>query len=195
MIRRSTLAVLVVFILAVAALLLLQNSPNSPLSPASTPMSTTAPSLLSGWNSQDISTLIYKQSTGGEIRLTRGLDGNWVYANEGPAPQGTVEQLTSEIVAIRMSVQISDGQNLKDFLLDNPTQAITLQSVDGKTTTIQIGGLTPTQSGYYVMVDQNAPAVVGKESLETVLQLFDEAKPIPPTSEDGAVDPTVTPNP
>jgi hypothetical protein len=122
-------------------------------------------------------------------------NGTWTYGNEGPVPQGKVEQLISEILAMRTLAQMQDGLNLKDLLLEAPTRVITLQTANGKTATIQIGGLTPTQSGYYVKVDQNAPVIVGKDALETVLKLLDESKPATPTPEAGAADPTVTPKP
>lgn len=195
MIRRSTLAILVIFILAVVALLLLQNAPNSPLSPTATPASTTAPALLAGVNPQDINLLVYKQPTGVETRLTRGADGSWLYAEAGAVAHGKVEQLIAELLAARTILQMPLDQNLKDIQLETPPQSITFQMVGGKTTIIQIGGVTPTQSGYYVKVDQNAPAVIDKAALETMFQLFNESKPAVPTPGTGTVEPTITPKP
>jgi hypothetical protein len=195
MMRRSTLAILVIFILAVVALLLLQNAPNSPLSPTATPVSTTAPALLAGVNPQDINLLVYKQPTGVETRLTRGPDGSWQYGEAGAVAPGKVEQLIAELLATRTILQMPLGQNLKDILLENPTQSITFQTAGGKTTIIQIGGLTPTQSGYYVKVDQNAAAVIEKAALETMFQLFNESKPATPTPGPGTAEPTITPKP
>jgi hypothetical protein len=193
--RKSTFVVLVIFILAVGALLFLQNSPNSFWAPTATPMATTAPVLLSGINIQDITMIIYKPSAGAETRLTRGTDGNWLTAESGDVPQGIAEQLLAELLATRIIVQMPIGLNLKDLLLDNPSQTITIQSTGGKSSIVYIGGLTPTQSGYYVKVDQTAAAVVDKSALDTILQLFSEAKPATATPAAAVLGPTATPKP
>ena len=193
--RKSTFVVLVIFILAVGALLFLQNSPNSFLSPTATPMATSAPVLLSGINIQDITTLIYKPSAGAETRLTRGTDGNWLTSEAGAVPSGKSEQLIAELLATRIIVQMPINLNLKDLLLDPPPQTITIQSIGGKTSIIYIGGLTPTQSGYYVKVDQNAAAVVDKSALDTIIQLFSEAKTATATPAAAVPGLTATPKP
>jgi hypothetical protein len=173
MIRRSTLVVFVLFVIALAALLVLQRTPNSPLKPASTALPTTMPNMILGWKSADVSVLAKKGADGQEKRLTRNSDGSWTYGTltiEG----GKVEQLLSELLAARIITQLSPDISLKDMLLEAPSQVLTLQSSDGRNLTVQVGSVTPTQSGYYVRVDNNQAVVVNKSSLDAVLQLFDE---------------------
>lgn len=180
MIRRSTLVVFVLFVIALAALLVLQRAPNSPLKPASTPLPTGMPNMILGWKSADVSVLTGKSVDGKEKRLTRNSDGSWAYGAltiEG----GKVEQLLSELLAARIVAQMPSDLSLKDMLLEAPTQVMTLQSSDGRSLNVQIGSITPTQSGYYVRVDNNQAVVVGKSSLDAVLQLFDEVGQPTPT--------------
>jgi hypothetical protein len=73
-----------------------------------------------------------------------------------------------------------------DYSLDslglvNTGTVILLKSADGKTMQVTVGIVTPTGSGYYVQLDENAPVVVGKPALDAVIQLFDEAIPETPT--------------
>jgi len=174
MIRRSTLVVFVVFVIALAALLILQRVPNSPLNPAATPLPTSMPNLISGWKSTDVASITQKSSDGKEKHLTRNQDGSWAYGAvtiEG----GKIEQPLSEILAARILTVMPANLSLKDMLLDVPAQVITLQSSDGRNLSVQIGSITPTQSGYYVRVDNGQVSVVSKSSLDAVLQLLDEA--------------------
>jgi len=183
MVRKSTIIVVALFALAVTALLLLQNNPNSPLQPTATAVSTTAPSLLSGWDPNEVAQVEYRQADGSVIRLARSANGAWQYGDLGPAPQGKVEQMLAEMLAMRVISQLPATINLRDFLLDNPQQTITIKSAAGRTAIIRIGSMTATQSGYYIKVDENAAVVVGQSSLEIVLDLIKNAQPVTPTPE------------
>ena len=179
MIRKSTLVVFLVFLVALAALLYLQRAPDSPLKPAETPLATSMPNLITGLKGADISVVVQKSADGKEKRLTRNQDGSWTFASltiEG----GKLEQPLSELLAARILSQMPPDLSLKDMLLEVPAQVITLQSLDGRSLSLQIGSMTPTQSGYYARVDNNPVVVVSKDSIDAVLQLLDEAvKPTP----------------
>jgi hypothetical protein len=180
MIRRSTLVVFVLFVIALAALIVLQRAPNSPLKPATTPLPTALPNMILGWKSADVSVFTAKSADGKEKSLTRNSDGSWAYGAltiEG----GEVEQLLSELLATHIIAQMPVDLSLKDMLLETPAQVITLQSSDGRSLKIQIGSITPTQSGYYIRIDNNQAVVVNKGSLDTVLQLLDEVGQPTPT--------------
>lgn len=200
MIRRSTLIVLGVFVVALAALFLLQSMPNSPLSPASTPPATPQPNLVTGWKESDITVLVNNQATGNEIRLEKKSDGSWTTANGAKIDAGVAGQITSEILAIRVVNTLPLETTLASLKLDNPVQKIIIQGAGGKTATLSIGSVTPTQSGYYVKVDNNAPVIVNKDAVDTLLQLFEQAiaptpTPTLDTTTPAAVTPTPTPTP
>jgi hypothetical protein len=179
MIRRSTLVVLGVFIVAVAALLILQRVPNSPIKPAQTPTATTMPKLLSGWNEKDIIEVVLTRAVGGKTDLVKNPDGSWINKQAGPVPTGISEQLLSELLATNIMTELPLDTSLKDLFLENPGQTMVLTSQDGRKATIRVGGVTPTQSGYYVKVNDDAPVIVGKTTLEGIFSLFDQALPAP----------------
>ena len=191
MIRRSTLVAVVLFVIAVVALLVLQKLPSNPLQPSPTPAATSMPTLITGWQVQDVSGLSLKSPGGSEIGLTKNADNSWTRAQMGTVPAGKVEQLVSELIAVRVILQLPAGQNLTDLGLQSPVDTI---QISGKnhTTILQIGGVTPTQSGYYVKVDTNPAAVVDKSAFDTILQLFSDAAPATPTP---PVSPTTTASP
>ena len=174
MIRKSTLAVVLLFGIALAALLILKQVPNSPLSPTPTILATSSPNLVTGWKTSDVSQLTYKATAGKEQNFTRNSDGSWTDGKltiEG----GKLEQILSELLAARVVAQMPADISLKDIQLDNPVQIVILHSADGRSAAINFGGSTPTQSGYYVRVDNGAAVILSKDTLDTVLQLLDEA--------------------
>ena len=180
MIRRSTLVVIVLFVIAAVALFVLQKMPSNPLGPTPTPVVTSMPNLITGWQAQDAVAVTLNGTNRAEIRLTKNSDNSWTRANLGPVPQGKVEQLLSEILAIRILLPLPAGQNLADLGLQSPIATISITGT-GRTATIQIGASTATQSGYYVKTDNNSTAVVDKGSIDTILQLFIDAAPPTPT--------------
>ncbi len=180
MIRRSTLVVLVVFVIALAALLAIQRMPNSPLSPTATVLPTSTANLIAGWKSADVAKIILKSSTAQETTLTRNNDGSWT-DGKSTIQGGKIEQMLSELLAARIADQMPAELSLKDMVLDVPTQALTLQAKDGHSVLVQIGSTTPTQSGYYVRVDTNQAVTVYKSTIDTILQLLQEATQPTPT--------------
>lgn len=177
MIRRSTAVVVVVFLLALGALLFLRQNPSLLQSATPTPQATPFSKLLTEWKEADISQAVLQRSVGGTTTLTRNPDGSWTNAAAGTVAPGKVEQLLSELLATNILVQMSADTKLEDLKLVTPGQIIVLRDNTGRQTTIKVGGMTPTESGYYVMMDEDTPVVVSKYAIEAVLKLFDEALP------------------
>jgi hypothetical protein len=136
--------------------------------------------LISGWQLKDVASISLKRTDGTVIGLTRNADNSWTRSQLGLVPQGKVEQLLSEIMAVRILLQLPAGQNLTDLGLQTPIATIEIAGT-GRSTAIQIGALTPTQGGFYVKVDNSAAVVVDKGSFDTILQLFNDAAPATPT--------------
>jgi hypothetical protein len=188
MIRRSTLVVIVLFIIAVAALLVFQKMPTNPLKPTATPAATSMPTLITGWQTQEVTGLTLKRSDASAIVLTKNSDNTWTRAQMGSLTQGKVEQILSEILAVRMMTQLPTGQNLADLGLQSPVASIEI-SGNSRKAIIQIGAVTATQSGFYVKVDEGQAVIVDKGAVDTILQLFGDAVPATPTP---PASPTVT---
>jgi hypothetical protein len=177
MIKRSTAVVVALFVIALIALLLVQRNPGILQSATPTPIATELSKLLPDWKDMDITEAILNRAIGGETALTRNSDGSWNNTTAGIVPPGKVEQMLSELLATNILVVLPADTPLEDLNLVNPGQIIMISAADNRKTIIRVGGLTPTQSGYYVKVDDLAPVVVSKYAVEAVLQLFDEALP------------------
>lgn len=61
-----------------------------------------------------------------------------------------LQEYTSKLIAID---KVDSNNNLKDFGLDKPTSTVTITFTDKSVTTIQVGNVTPDESGYYVTTD------------------------------------------
>jgi len=179
MIRRSTIVVVALFAIALLALLLILRNPDAIQTSTPTPMATAMAKLLPDWQNQEVIEAVLQRSIGGETVLVRNSDGSWMNTAAGIVAPGKVEQLLSEILATNILIEIPAELSLEDLNLSTPGQSITLKTAEGKQTTILVGGMTPTQSGYYVKVDNQAPVAVSKYAVEAVLTLFDEALPAP----------------
>ena len=171
------MVVVALFVIALIALLLVQRNPGLLPTATPTPAATAVADLLTGWSDQDVVEAVLIRAIGGTTTLTRSSDGAWTNAAAGIVAPGKVEQLLSELLATKILVELPSNYSLEDLQLAVPAQTITLRASDDRQTTIQIGGLTPTQSGYYVKVDDHAPVAVSKYAVEAVLTLFDEALP------------------
>jgi hypothetical protein len=177
MVKRSTWVVVGLFGIALIALLVIQRNPGLIPSATPTPAATPEASLLTGWSGQDVIETSLVRAIGGTTILTRGSDGAWTNTDAGIVPPGQVEQLLSELLAAKTLVELPSNYSLEDLHLVTPAQTITLRASDDRQTTIKVGGLTPTQSGYYVKVDDRAPVVVSKNAIEAVFTQFDQALP------------------
>ena len=67
-----------------------------------------------------------------------------------PDMSNQLQEYTAKLIAID---QVDSDNNLKDFGLDKPTATATITFTDKSTTTIQVGNVTPDESGYYVTTD------------------------------------------
>lgn len=177
MIKRSTIVVVVLFAVALIALLLIQRNPEVLQTATPTPAATAMARLLPDWSEQDVQEIILNQATGGEIALAKAADGAWSNPVTGLVEPGKVEQLLSELLATRVLVELPADYDLESLQLANPAQSILLRAADGRQTTLLVGGMTPTQSGYYVRIDDGAPVAVSKYAVEAVLELFTQTLP------------------
>jgi hypothetical protein len=183
MIRRSTWVVFGVFVVVAAVAIWLLKSPTSPMpSGAQTPSPTNTPKLINGWDTETVVSLELDRPTAEAVRLVVGQDKSWINETKpGSIAPGKVDQLLAELFAAETLAKLPADYSLDSLGLVNTGTVILLKSADGKTMQVTVGIVTPTGSGYYVQLDENAPVVVGKPDLDAVIQLFDEAIPETPT--------------
>lgn len=205
MIRKGTWIVLVFFIVLLGAAIFLNRTPGGLTfaQPTETISPTAIPRLLADWQADEIVYIEMKGQTqssadsavsgaAGTVSLTKEEDGNWTIGpnNNEEARLGTVENLLSQLTTVRILSALDTSLPLDTAGLVEPRTVITLRSSNNRQTEIRVGGTTPTNSGYYVQLDSNAPVVVSTSSMDAILSLFDPAQLSEPTPMPGT---TATP--
>ncbi len=175
MIRRSTWIVFGIFIVVALTAIFLMKSPSSPLpvNGISTPSVTPAPRVIEGWDESMVASLALENSDGFGQQITRNSDGSWTNVSQQmPVEAGKVEQIISELLALRVLTVMPADYSLDALELTSPTKRIIFTSQEGKKVDFIIGKLTPTGNGYYVRIDNLSPVVVSNYAVDGVTQLF-----------------------
>ena len=175
MIRRSTLILLVLFVALAAAAILWQRSEDkkSPAEGTATPGS----QLLFNFKG-NISGLRLERTNGGVLDLGRDAQGAWtlVYP-EVEAPEVTdvaaVEGAVSQLLSAPVVSTLEEGPSMEDAGLATPAYRLLINLDDGSQEVMNIGNVTPTGNGYYVLVSGQGMSIASKYSLETLLKLVD----------------------
>jgi len=172
MIRKATWIMLAVFVLLFAVTIVLQSNPTLLRNgDEPTPSPTSQALMVEGWQSNDIAWIELKDHQGNILRVIQGATGGWLLDSEDgvSANSGLVEEVRSQIAAVRTQVNLEPDFALEAVGLNEPAQTLTIRSLNGREAVIHIGQSTPTGSGYYVQVDNKAPAVVSKFSIDDIL--------------------------
>ncbi len=117
------------------------------------------------------SSIEVKPAEGNATRIVRNGDNIWVMELplETEADQGLSEAAATQISALQ-EVSTVEG-DLEIFGLANPAYLITVKFASGKEHTLEVGDMTPSNSGFYVRVDKGRIVVAGLNGLDAILQL------------------------
>ena len=148
-------------------------------------------------------TSIRIESKSGEIvEVARGEDNAWALTQpvEAKADQGAAEAAASQVTAMRILDTVPD-LDPGIIGLESPEYVLTLKFTSGGERTVDIGVITPTESGYYVR-DADKIVIVGRSAIDALLELLANPPYLEtPTSAPGAPEEgaaaseTVTPQP
>lgn len=181
MVRKPTWILLGLFAVLLAGVFYLQKNP-LPEPASKTPSPTAAPRLLEGWAAGDIVFMEMKDSQGKDIQLTQNADGaSWTLGPDSKqkVESGLVEEIRSQVVEFRAVTTLPAGYQLEPIGLQTPKRSLALRNKQGKQAELRIGAATPTGDGYYVQVDNQAPVVLSKNTIDGTLDLFNNALPTP----------------
>src|SRR5687767_9045661 len=144
-------------------------------------------------------TSIHIESKSGDtVEVTRDAENAWVMTQpiEGKADQASAEAAASQVATMQIVDTVPDVD--PDIVgLTDPEYTLTIQFTSGVERKAEIGVITPTESGYYVLNADGETVIVSKSSLDALLGLL--ANPpyletaLPPTPETGGE--TATPMP
>jgi len=120
-----------------------------------------------------VSSIEVKPAEGESVKIARNAENAWavILPTEAEANQGLAESAATQITALPINSQIEDGKSPEIFGLKDPAYVITVEFKDGKTRTLEVGDVTPTNSGYYVRVDQDRMYITDLSGIEALLQL------------------------
>lgn len=202
MVRKQTWILLVIFALLLGVVFYLQKNP-LPKSSSATPSATPEKLMIPDLSSSDIVWVELKDNDkGSDLQVSQDAPGTWTLGPDKklPVQAGTAEQLRSDITAIKVITTVPLGYALNAMGLEKPAQVITLRTTGGTQYVISVGDHTPTGSGYYIKVDNQAAIVVSNDSINSIISLIEGIPPTPTpgpatTTPEGTPSPSTTPTP
>jgi hypothetical protein len=202
MIRRSTV-VYITILLVVVAIYLYMNSREQTAAPEATPGPTTEVSYLFSAEEGNPTSILVKAKSGETVELARNAERAWALKQpvEAGAEQGASEAAASQVMTMRVLEKITkiDPESVG---LREPEYLLTIKFDTGKERTVQIGVVTPTESGYYVQDSAGGNVlIITKNSVDALLGLLTSPpyaetptpSPVPPGA--GPATATDTPSP
>jgi hypothetical protein len=123
------------------------------------------------------------ESSGGNVvEVKRNETNAWVMIQpvEAEADQGSVEAAASQVSTLRVVDRIP-GLSLESVGLKDPVYTFTLQFTGGVERTLEIGVLTPTETGYYASTGEGDVLIVSNNAIDSLLGLLNNP-PYAPTA-------------
>lgn len=108
------------------------------------------------------------------ISLSKNNNGVWTLSSD---PQKTINQarlseIFSNLNSLEVMTKMNSSSKVEELGLLPPAQEINILGSEGTQIQVKIGNLTPTESGYYLQVENGVPIIVGKGGLETIVGLL-----------------------
>jgi hypothetical protein len=128
------------------------------------------------------------------VKVEHGTDGLWKLSLplEAQANQGSAQAAADQIASLRMLGEVNAALDILG--LDKPTYIINISFTGGKTHKLEVGSVTPTQSGYYTRVDGDKIVIISKDGIDALLNL-QASPPYLATPSPSPLPPTETPVP
>jgi hypothetical protein len=185
MIRRPTVVYIVLLLGLVGAYFYLKNRPQSAeIELTAEPSSEVAYLFPAGEGAP--SSIRIESKAGKTVEIGRGADNTWGVTQpiEAKADQASAEAAASQVTSIRILDTVPEV-DAKVVGLEDPEYVLTTKFSSGMERIVDIGVITPTQSGYYARDAAGKVVVVDRDGIDSLLGLLDN----PPYQE------TLTPAP
>ena len=138
-----------------------------------------------------------ESKSGETVEVTRDAENAWALTQplEARAEQGAAEAAASQVTTMRILDTVPDVDP-KIVGLDVPEYVLTIKFTSGGERTVDVGVITPTESGYYVR-DADTVVIVSRSAIDALLGLLTSPPYLEtPTPEAGTVSSeTATPQP
>jgi len=136
------------------------------------------------------SSIRIESKAGETVEVARDADNAWALIQpiEAQADQGSAEAAASQITTMRILDSVPDVDP-KIVGLEIPEYVLTIKFTSGAERIVDIGVITPTESGYYLRDTKGGVVIVSSSAIDSLLGLLDNPPyletPIP-TSESGS---------
>ena len=187
MIRRSTVVYIVLFLALAGAYYYLNNREKpADIEVTTEPSSEIAPVYLFTAEDGTPSSIRIESNAGDIVEVARGADNAWTLTQpiEAEADQGAAEAAASQITTMSILDTVLEIDP-KIVGLETPEYVLTVKFINGVERTVDIGVITPTESGYYVRDADGKVFIVSRSAIDSLLGLLNN----PPYLE------TLTPSP
>jgi Domain of unknown function (DUF4340) len=194
MIRRPTWILLITFLVLVTVVFLWQRSQDQQ-GVIGTP--TTTSSVLLSDEGSSIVGLRISAINGGLLEVKLNEEGHWVLVNlPGETVDETrIESAISVIGGMSALTEIDQPPDFNVIGLDPADYRVRVNFDNGTEQVILIGAETPTQSGYYVVGENESVVVVSGFDIDTLLGLLTDPPVVAATTPDPTIQFTETPQP
>ncbi len=185
--RRATVLYLLLFLGMAGAYYYLNNRPKPADITVTVEPEAVVEYLFSSEDGIPTSIRVESSQTGDVVEIARNAENAWalILPFEASAEQGASEAAASQITTIRISDRLPN-MSPKDVGLDAPEYKVSVQFTSGVERIVDIGVVTPTESGYYVSMDGEI-VIVSRSAIDALIGLLTN----PPYAET----PTPTPIP
>lgn len=189
MIRRSTWIILLIFLAVLGGGLYFQKY-QSERAAQVTPTSENK-LLFLGLEKTQIKGFEIDSSQGKKFSVARTENGEWVVAGYTAADTNTysIEDMLKKITSLTVMSDLESAPDLSLIGLLTPSYIFKVTQTDGQQLTAYIGGLTPTNSGYYARLEGGSPVVVSKYAVDNLVAFLEKPPVATPVT---TVTPTVT---
>lgn len=198
--RRSTLVILLLFVITVGAYFYLKNR---------TQLEESADSAVTLEPTVEVSYLFTAEDgvpagirleaqTGEVVELARNAENAWeiIEPSAAAADQGSAEAAASQITTIRISDRVPN-LNPREVGLELPSYTLMVRFKQDVERIAEIGVVTPTESGYYVRIDDEI-VIVNRSGIDALIGLLTNppyAETLTPTSLPPTATETAPPSP
>jgi len=121
-----------------------------------------------------------ESKTGETVEVERNAENAWalILPTEAAADQASVEAAASQITVIQILDRLPDISP-QDVGLNDPEYKMDLKFTSGVERNVEVGVVTPTESGYYVRVDGGEIVIVSKYTLDSLFRLLNNPPYMP----------------
>jgi hypothetical protein len=173
MIRTSTVVYIILLLVLVGAYFYLRNR-QEPTELELTVEPSEEVSYLFSAEEGTPSSIWIESASGESVEVARDAENAWVLIapTEAPADQATAEAAASQITTMRI-VDSEIEAEPAIIGLDTPEYVLTVRFTSGVEQSVDIGVITPTESGYYVRDAGGKVLIVSRSAIDTLLGLLE----------------------